>query len=41
MPAIPVDRVVDRKRIIGIKWRAKEEERHMGFLTSPTPKKCF
>jgi hypothetical protein len=28
--------VVDPKRIIGKKWRAKEEERHKGSLT---PKK--
>jgi hypothetical protein len=28
--------VVDTKRIIGKKWRAKEEERHKGLLT---PKK--
>jgi hypothetical protein len=25
--------VVDPKRIIGKKWRAKEEERHKGLLT--------
>jgi hypothetical protein len=33
MPVIPVNRVVDPKRIIGKKWRAEEEEkeeRHMG-----------
>jgi hypothetical protein len=29
MPVIPVDRVVDKKRIIG-KRRAEEEERHKG-----------
>jgi hypothetical protein len=33
MPVIPVDKVVDPKRIIGKKWRAKEEERHKGSLT--------
>jgi hypothetical protein len=33
MPVIPVHRVVDPKRIIGKKWRAKEEERHKGSLT--------
>jgi hypothetical protein len=33
MPVIPVDKVVDPKRIIGKKWRAKEEERHKGLLT--------
>jgi hypothetical protein len=27
MPVIPVDKVVDPKRITGKKWRAKEEER--------------
>jgi hypothetical protein len=31
MPGILVDKVVDPKRIIGEKWRAKEEERHKGF----------
>jgi hypothetical protein len=34
-PVIPVNRVVDPKRIIS-KWRAKEEEMHKGSLT---PKK--
>jgi hypothetical protein len=29
MPVIPVNRVVDTKRIIE-KWRAEEEERHKG-----------
>jgi hypothetical protein len=38
MPVIPVNKVVDPKRIIGKKWRAKEEERHKGLLTPP-PKK--
>jgi hypothetical protein len=33
MPVIPVNKVVDPKRIIGKKWRAKEEERHKGLLT--------
>jgi hypothetical protein len=35
MLIIPVSRVVDPKRIIGKKWRAKEEEeeRHKGSLT--------
>jgi hypothetical protein len=28
---IPVNRVVDKKRIIGKKWRAEEEERHRGI----------
>jgi hypothetical protein len=27
MPVIPVNKVVDQKRIIWKKWRAKEEER--------------
>jgi hypothetical protein len=31
---IPVNRVVDPKRIIGKKWRAEEEERHKGLLTT-------
>jgi hypothetical protein len=30
---IPVNKVVDPKRIIGKKWRAEEEERHKGLLT--------
>jgi hypothetical protein len=29
MPIIPLDRLVDKKRIIK-KWRAEEEERHKG-----------
>jgi hypothetical protein len=33
MPVIPVNRVVDPKRIIGKKWRVEEEERHKGLLT--------
>jgi hypothetical protein len=33
MPVIPVNRVVDPKRIIRIKLRSKEEERHKGLLT--------
>jgi hypothetical protein len=28
MPVIPVNRVVDTKRIIGQIWRAEEEKRH-------------
>jgi hypothetical protein len=31
MPVIPVNKVVDPKRIK--KWRAEEEERHKGLLT--------
>jgi hypothetical protein len=34
MPVIPVNKVVDPKRIIGKKWRAEEEERHKGLLTN-------
>jgi hypothetical protein len=34
MPVIPVNKVVDLKRIIG-KRRAGEEERHKGSLTPP------
>jgi hypothetical protein len=30
MPFIPVNKVVDKKRIIRKKWRAGEEERHKG-----------
>jgi hypothetical protein len=33
LPVIPVNKVVDPKRIIGKKWRAEEEERHKGSLT--------
>jgi hypothetical protein len=39
MPVIPVDKVADPKRIIGIKWRAEEEERHKGSLTHTPPKR--
>jgi hypothetical protein len=42
MPVIPVNKVLDPKRIIGKKWRAEEEERHMGLLTPPqNEKKLF
>jgi hypothetical protein len=33
MPVIPVNRVVDEKRIIERKWRAGTEERYKGSLT--------
>jgi hypothetical protein len=33
LPVIPVNKVVGPKRIIGQKWRAKEDERHKGSLT--------
>jgi hypothetical protein len=33
MPVTPVNKVVDPKRIIAKKWKAKEEERHKGSLT--------
>jgi hypothetical protein len=33
LPVIPVNKVVDPKRIIGKKWRAAEEETHRGSLT--------
>jgi hypothetical protein len=33
MPVIPVNRVVDAKRIIWKKWRAEEEESQKGSLT--------
>jgi hypothetical protein len=39
MPVIPVNKVLDPKRIIGKKWRAEEEERHMGLLTPPPKRK--
>jgi hypothetical protein len=39
MPVIPVNRAVDKKRIIGKKWRAEEVERHKGVLTPPPQKK--
>jgi hypothetical protein len=34
LPVIPVNRVVDKKRIIRKKWRAVEEEKHKVSLTS-------
>jgi hypothetical protein len=36
MQVIPVNKVVDPKRIIG-KRRVEEEERHKGSLTPPLP----
>jgi hypothetical protein len=33
MAVIPVNRVVDKKIIIGKKWRAEEEEGYKGPLT--------
>jgi hypothetical protein len=39
MLVIPVDMVVGKKRIIGKKWRAKEEERRKGSLTHKKYKK--
>jgi hypothetical protein len=33
LPVIPVNKVVDPKRIFRQKWRAEEEERHKGSLT--------
>jgi hypothetical protein len=39
MPVIPVNKVVDPKRIIGKKWRAEEEERHKGSADAPPQKK--
>jgi hypothetical protein len=41
MPVIPVNKVVDPKRIIGKKWRAEEEERHKGSLTPPQKKRII
>jgi hypothetical protein len=38
MLVIPVNKVMDPKRIIG-KWRAEEEEWHKGSLTPPPQKK--
>jgi hypothetical protein len=35
MPVILVDRVVEKKRIIRKKWRAKEEERYKVSLPPP------
>jgi hypothetical protein len=37
LPVIPVNKVVDPKRIIGKKWRDKEEDRHKGLLTPGLP----
>jgi hypothetical protein len=39
MLVISVNRVVDKKRIIGKTWRDKEEERHKGLLIPPPQKK--
>jgi hypothetical protein len=39
VPVIPVNKVVGPKRIIGTKWRDKEEERRKGSLTPPPKKK--
>jgi hypothetical protein len=39
LPVIPVNKVVDPKRIIGKKWRAEEEERHKWPLTQKRSKK--
>jgi hypothetical protein len=33
IPVIPVNRVVDKKRIIQKKWKAEKEKRHKGSLT--------
>jgi hypothetical protein len=43
MPVIPDNRLVDPKRIIGIKRRSKEEERHKGSLSPPKilPSACI
>jgi hypothetical protein len=37
MPVILVNRMVDKKIIIGKKWRTKVEEGHKGSLTLPPP----
>jgi hypothetical protein len=39
LPVILVNKVVDPKKLIGKKCRAKEEERHKGSVTPPPPKK--
>jgi hypothetical protein len=39
LPVILVNKVVDKKRIIGKKWKAKKVERHKGSLTPPPKKK--
>jgi hypothetical protein len=38
MPVIPVNRVVDMKRMIRKNGGANEEERHKGSLTPPKTK---
>jgi hypothetical protein len=38
LPVFQVNKVVDSKRIIRNKWRAKEEERHKRSLTPPPQK---
>jgi hypothetical protein len=39
MPVIQVNRVVGPQKNNRKKWRAKEEERHKGLLTTPHPQK--
>jgi hypothetical protein len=39
VPVIPINRVADKKRLIGKKWRIEEEKRHKGSLTPPPSKK--
>jgi hypothetical protein len=41
MPVIPVNKLVDQKRIIGKNLKAEEEERHKGSLTPPPQKKTI
>jgi hypothetical protein len=41
MPVIPVNKLVDQKRIIGKNLKAEEEERHKGSLTPPQKKKQY
>jgi hypothetical protein len=35
MPVIPVNRVVDKEKNNGEKWRVEEQERHKGLLPPP------
>jgi hypothetical protein len=40
LPVILVNKVVDPKRIIGKKWRAKEEGEAQGVTDPPQKKNC-
>jgi hypothetical protein len=41
MPVIPVNRVVDKEKNNGEKWRVEEQERHKGLLPPPPKNAIF